>query len=164
MGIIGQRSGTLAVALVLCLGLSRSGTAQTAETDAALSIEATDLTVYRAKEPARVPIAKSEVRGRAPSNNAVWVPGYWDLRGDRNTGRSAGWVWEPGRWRTPRVQQARWDPAHWGFDDAWWSWVPGHWVAQGPHGYPPSLTSDKISHEVDSDDLTQDVHPPAQTR
>ena len=153
MGIIGHRSGALAVAALLCLGLSRSGTAQTAETDAALSIEATDLTVYRAKEPPRVPIAKSEARGRAPSKNAVWVPGYWDMEGNRSTGPRAGWVWLPGRWLAPPVQHARWDPAHWGWSDEWWSWFPGHWVQAARNGYPPSLQSDQMQqYKTDQED------------
>jgi hypothetical protein len=149
MGIIGHPIRAFAMAGVLCVGLSRSGMAQMADTSYGVSIEAVTVTVYRVKEPARVPTAKSETKGRAPSADAIWVPGFWNLQGDRNTGPSAGWVWVPGRWLTPPVLQARWDPAHWGWSNEWWSWIPGHWVQRGPNGYPPSLQSDEMSqHEI----------------
>ena len=145
MSIIGHRIGSLAMAGGLCVGLSRSGVAQMADTANAVTIETMTVTVYRVKEPAREPIAKSETKGRAPSKDAVWVPGFWNLQGDQNTGSTAGWVWVPGLWLTPPVRGARWDPAHWGWADDWWSWRPGHWVQRGRHGYPVSLTSDEIS-------------------
>ena len=145
MFITGHPIRALAMAAVLWVGLSRSGTAQMADTTDALSIETVSVTVYRVREPAKAPIAKAETKGRAPSAGAVWVSGFWNLQGDRSTGPSAGWVWVPGRWLTPPVREARWDPAHWGWSDGWWSWIPGHWVQRGPHGYPPSLQSDEIS-------------------
>jgi len=145
MFITGHPIRALAMAAVLWVGLSRSGTAQMADTTDALSIETVTVTVYRVREPAKAPIAKAETKGRAPSAGAVWVSGFWNLQGDRSTGPSAGWVWVPGRWLTPPVREARWDPAHWGWSDGWWSWIPGHWVQRGPHGYPPSLQSDEIS-------------------
>jgi hypothetical protein len=151
MFIIGHRIRALAMAAALCVGLSRSGTAQMADTTDALSIETVNVTVYRMQEPAKAPIAKAETKGRAPSTDAAWIPGFWNLQGDRNTGPRAGWVWVPGRWLTPPVEDARWDPAHWGWSDGWWSWIPGHWVQRGRHGYPPSLTSDEIS----QDDISQ---------
>jgi hypothetical protein len=151
MLIIGHRIRVLAMAAVLWVGLSRSGTAQMADTTDTLSIETVNVTVSRVKEPAKAPIAKPETKGRAPSTDATWVPGFWNLQGDRSTGPSAGWVWVPGRWLTPPVRDARWDPAHWGWSDGWWSWIPGHWVQRGPHGYPPSLQTDEIS----QDDISQ---------
>jgi YXWGXW repeat-containing protein len=147
MFLIGHRITSLALAGVLCVGLSRNGMAQSADTVEALIIETVNLPVYRVKEPLKAPIMKSETKGLAPSKAAIWVPGFWDLQGDRNTGSRAGWVWVPGRWLTPPVRHARWDPAHWGWSDEWWSWIPGHWVQRGKHGYPPSLTSDNISQE-----------------
>jgi hypothetical protein len=145
MSVIEHRITTFVIAGVLCLGLSRSATAQMADTTATVIIETVNVTVYRTKEPARVPVAKRETKGRAPSADAIWVPGFWNLQGDRNTAPRAGWNWVPGRWLTPPVKDARWDPAHWGWSDEWWSWIPGHWVQRGPHGYPPSLQSDEIS-------------------
>jgi hypothetical protein len=71
------------------------------------------VTVYRVKEPAKEPIAKLETKGRAPSKDAVWVPGFWNLQGDQNTGSRAGWVWVAGQWLTPPVLGARWDHALW---------------------------------------------------
>ena len=139
MSSIGCRIGGLAVAGTLCLGLSRNVAAQMADTTNVVTIETVDVKVYRVKEAARVPSLKSETRGRAPSKDATWRPGYWNLKGDRSTESRAGWVWVPGRWLTPPAKTARWDPAHWGWSDDWWSWIPGHWVQPGPHGYPPSL-------------------------
>jgi hypothetical protein len=101
--------------------------AQMADTADVGIIETVDVTVYRVKEPAKVPIAKSETKGRAPSRDAVWVPGFWNMEGGRYTGPRAGWVWVPGRWLTPPFRGAHWLPAHWGWSDEWWSWIPGHW-------------------------------------
>jgi hypothetical protein len=143
MSSIGRRIGGLAVAGTLCVGLTRNVAAQMADTTNVVTVETVDVTVYRVKEPATAPTAKSETRGRAPSKDAMWVPGYWNLKGDRNTGSSAGWVWVPGRWLTPPAKTAQWDPAHWGWSDDWWSWFPGHWVQPGPHGYPPSVQQDQ---------------------
>ena len=147
MSMIGHWSRALAVAAVLCAGVSRSGTAQNANTTDAPSVETVNATVYRAKEPAKAPVAKSETKGRAPSTDASWVSGHWTLQGDRSTGSRAGWVWVPGRWLTPPVRDARWDPAHWAWSDGWWSWIPGQWVRRGRHGYPKSLQSDEITQE-----------------
>jgi hypothetical protein len=145
MSIIGHGIRAFAVAGVLCVGLSASGAAQMADTTDALSIETVNVTVYRVKQPVTVPSAKSEAKGRAPSADGIWVAGFWDLQGDRNTAPRVGWVWVPGQWLTPPVRGARWDPAHWGWSYGWWSWIPGHWVQRGPHGFPPSLQSDEIS-------------------
>jgi hypothetical protein len=145
MSVIEHRIRTFAIAGALCLGLSRIGTALMADTTATVIIETVDVAVYRTKEPLRVPAAKQERKGRAPSANATWVPGFWNLRADRYAAPRAGWDWVPGRWLTPPVKDARWDPAHWGWSDEWWSWIPGHGVRPGPHGYPPSLQSDEIS-------------------
>jgi hypothetical protein len=153
MSSIGRGIGAFAVVGALCVGLSRNVAAQMADTTNVdttnvVTIETVDVTVYRVKEPAKAPRAKAEIKGRAPSKAATWVPGYWNLQGNRNTGSRAGWVWVPGRWLTPPVQAARWDPAHWGWSDDWWTWFPGHWVQPGPHGYPPSLEQDQESQEM----------------
>jgi len=145
MSIIGHRITSLAIAGVLCLGLSRNGRAQMADTADAARVLPVNVTVYRTKQPRKVPIAKSETKGRPPSADAIWVPGFWNFQGDQYTGPSAGYVWVTGRWLTPPVRYARWDPAHWGWSDEWWSWIPGHWVLPGPHGYPPSLQADEMS-------------------
>ena len=146
MSIIGSRITSLAIAGVLCLGLSRKAAAQTADTAVAqiadtadaVTIETVTVTVYRVKEPATAPVAKSETRGRAPSKDAIWVPGFWDLQGDRSTGPRAGWVWVAGQWLTPPARHAHWFPAHWGWSDGWWSWIPGHWT-QGENWIPSSI-------------------------
>ena len=137
-----------AFAALLSLGFSRDGVAQTSTApDSAdvLSVETVELTVYRTKELSKVPAAKPETKGKAPVATAIWIPGYWDLRADRNTAPQAGWVSVPGRWATPPAKAARWDPAHWGWANEWWSWIPGHWVLPGKDGYPPSLQADQMS-------------------
>ena len=154
MAIIEKRITCLAIAGVLCAGVSRSGMAQMADTVGAVIIETVESPVYRVKELPKAPTAKSETKGRAPSTSAIWVPGFWDLRADRNTGSRAGWVWVSGRWLTPPARQARWDPAHWGWSEEWWSWIPGHWVQPGPHGYPPSLQADEAQrYKTDQEDI-----------
>ena len=145
MWSMGRRTKGLAAVGALCLGLSRNAEAQKADTTQVVTIETVDVTVYQVQEAAEVPSAMAETSGRAPSKDAIWLPGFWSLRGDRNTGSRGGWVWVAGRWVNPPVQNARWDPAHWGWADDWWSFIPGHWVQPGPHGYPPSLQQDQQS-------------------
>jgi hypothetical protein len=132
MSRIGNRITSLAAAGMLCAGLSTSASAQMADTAGAISIEAVEVTLYRTKEPAAIPAAKSETKGRAPSKDAVWLPGFWNLQDNRNTSPSAGWTWVPGRWITPPFKGAHYVPAHWGWSDSdpfdrWYSWIPGHW-------------------------------------
>jgi hypothetical protein len=86
MFITGHPIRALAMAAVLWVGLSRSGTAQMADTTDALSIETVTVTVYRVREPAKAPIAKAETKGRAPSAGAVWVSGT--CRGIETPGRA----------------------------------------------------------------------------
>jgi hypothetical protein len=136
-----------AIAALLSLAPSRNALAQTSnpsDTAGALAVETVELMVYRTKEPSKAPLAKPEAKGRAPAN-AAWIPGYWDLRANRNTAPRAGWSWVPGRWTTPPAKTARWDPAHWGWSNEWWSWIPGHWVLPGRYGYPPSIQADQMS-------------------
>ena len=145
MSMIGCRIASFAIVGVLCLGLSSKGVAQMADpvnavsdTGNAVNIETVTVTVYRVRELAKVPIAKSETKGQAPSKDAIWVPGFWNLQGDRNTAPRAGWIWVPGRWLTPPARHAHWFVAHWGWSDGWWSWIPGHWT-QGDNWIPSSL-------------------------
>ena len=109
------------------------------------NVETVKLTGYRTKAPADPPAAKPETKGTAPSAQAVWVPGFWDLRGDLNTSPRAGWVWVAGRWIEPPVPHARWNPGHWGWYDEWYSWIPAHWVVPGRLGYPTDLESGEMS-------------------
>ena len=115
---------SLIVAAALSLGLGRVAGAQTA---VAAPAEQTNTAVFRSKEPLKAPPLKPELEGQGHSRDAVWIPGFWDLEGDRATAPRAGWVWVPGRWEEPPVRGAQWDPGHWGFGNAWWSWIPGHW-------------------------------------
>jgi hypothetical protein len=139
------------LAVLLSLGIGRSAAAQMADTTratdttAVVKVEPVQRTVYRTKKPTSPPAAKRETKGAAPSAKAVWVPGFWDLRADRESAPSAGWVWVPGRWLEPPVQHARWDPGHWGWYEDWYSWIPAHWVVPGRYGYPPQLQSDEMT-------------------
>src|SRR5215208_4679725 len=145
MKFIGNRMAIGTLAGLLCLGVSRSSLAQTADTTEVLTIETVDLQLYRAKEPSAAPVARSESKTRSPGAKAIWIPGFWNLQGNRTSAPRAGWAWVPGRWETPPARSARWEPAHWGMLDEWWSWIPGHWVVPGKYGYPPSLTAAQIS-------------------
>ena len=71
MSIVGHRITPFAIAGVLCIGLSSSALAQMADTASSVSIETVTVTVYRVKEPAKAPMAKSETKGRAPSKDAI---------------------------------------------------------------------------------------------
>jgi WXXGXW repeat (2 copies) len=140
MQLVANRMAVRGLAALLLLGMSRSAAAQMADTTVA-NVETVKLTGFRSKAPTDPPAAKSETKGTAPSAQAVWVPGFWDLRGDLKISPRAGWVWVPGRWIEPPVPHARWNPGHWGWYDDWYSWIPGHWVVPGRHGYPADLQS-----------------------
>jgi WXXGXW repeat (2 copies) len=147
MHIISQRFAAGVVVAVLSLGLSRTAVAQAANTARVQkvdsgSVQKVNATVYRAKEPMQPPQLLPEIKVRAHAPRAVWIAGYWDMRGDPHTAPHGGWVWVPGRWVEPPVPGARWDPGHWAFNangaeplgfhteqhgDAWWAWIPGHW-------------------------------------
>jgi hypothetical protein len=124
MPIISHRITALVFVTALSLGLTQAGVAQSPSQGA---IQKANAVVYRAKEPVKAPAAKPETKGSAPSADAVQIPGFWDLKGDPATAPNAGWVWVPGRWIVPPFPGARWDPAHWGWRDEWYSWIPGHW-------------------------------------
>ena len=120
MSIMGWRITPLAVAGILCVGVSGKGVAQSAD-----PVDPVD-------------VVRIEITGVAPSKHAVWVPGFWDLEGNPSTGARAGWEWVPGQWMTPPARNAHWFPAHWGWSDGWWSWIPGHWT-QGENWIPSSI-------------------------
>jgi hypothetical protein len=66
--------------------------------------------------------------------NAVWVPGFWDLRGNPLNAPRGGWVYVPGQWVTAPVSGARWVPGDWSWRNDWWSWTPGHWEVSPAKG------------------------------
>ena len=85
---------------------------------------------------ARPPVTRSV----AHATNAVWIPGFWDLKGDPASSPRGGWVYVPGQWVTPPIPGARWVSGDWGWSDDWWGWTPGHWELPLPrgHGATPS--------------------------
>lgn len=89
---------------------------------------------YHVRKPFEAPKPRVERTGRAPSSRAVWVPGFWDLRGNPMAGLRAGWIWVPGRWAVPPQHGMHWNAAHWGWQDESWSWIPGHWVRRAAGG------------------------------
>lgn len=103
------------------------------------------LAVGGSRSAAAQMVAPSHSSGKALSADAVWVPGFWDLRDDPGTTPRAGWVWIAGRWLEPPVPGARWDPGHWGWSNEWYTWIPAHWVVPGRHGYPSDLQSDEMT-------------------
>jgi hypothetical protein len=129
-------NGVRACGLAAVLGLAAGGPAaaqmaapvRIADASAAGDVEATP---------------RAELKGRAPSADAVWVPGFWDFQGNPQTAPHGGYVWVAGSWLEPPVPGARWDPGHWDFDQGWYSWIPAHWVVPGRHGYPPQLQADE---------------------
>jgi hypothetical protein len=149
MELAANRVTVYALAALLSAGAGRTAAAQMADTTAdsdtvhVVKIETVKHTVYRTKAPTNPPAGRAETKGRAPSAGAVWVAGFWDLRGDPNSAARAGWVWVAGRWIEPPVPHARWDPGHWGWSNDWYTWIPAHWLVPGRHGYPPELQSDR---------------------
>lgn len=129
-------NGVRASALATVLGLGAAGSAA--------AQMAAPVPIADASAAARVDVvAPRETRGRAPSADAVWVPGFWDLQGNPQTAPHGGYVWVPGSWLEPPVPGARWDPGHWDWDQGWYSWIPAHWVVPGRRGYPPQLQADE---------------------
>jgi hypothetical protein len=130
----------------LGLSLSAPAAAQMVQAPAAAEpaavgvVEVETVPHYRVKDPIQAPRAHRETPGAAPSQQAVWIPGYWDLLGDKNTASRAGWVWIPGTWVLPPKPGLHWSAAHWGFRDDWWSWIPAHWTRR-PAGGLDSLST-----------------------
>jgi hypothetical protein len=129
MRILSPQVASFVFVAALSLGLSQAGMAQAPSEGAPL---APLVPIYRARQPINAPVAKAEAEGRAPSAQAVRIPGFWELQGDPATAPNGGWVWVPGRWEVPPFRGAYWEAGHWGFRDEWWSYIPGHWA--GHHG------------------------------
>ncbi len=87
---------SLAIAAGLCLGMSRSAMAQFADAPESANSLPVTMTVYRMKQPPKVPMAKPETKSPAPSPGAFWRAGFWDFQGNRYTAQRGGWVWVPG--------------------------------------------------------------------
>ena len=55
----------------------------------------------------------------APSDQYVWIPGYWIWR-------SHSYIWSPGRWAIPPRPGAKWVPDKWSPGNTTPD-VPAHW-------------------------------------
>jgi hypothetical protein len=69
-----------------------------------------------------IPAAKVEEVTVAPSEEEIWIPGYWE----RDPGE---WTWVKGRWAKPPHEKAYWQNGHWKWRDGQWHWSRGHWAA-----------------------------------
>jgi hypothetical protein len=75
--------------------------------------------VAHATAPQAPPALLVEVRGRAPSHDAVWLPGFWAWTGSR-------FAWVSGEWSAPYPGH-RWVEGSWKRGEKGFSWVPGRW-------------------------------------
>ncbi|MCA9294080.1 MAG: YXWGXW repeat-containing protein [Phycisphaerales bacterium] len=87
-----------------------------------------------------------------PSEEHVWIPGYWE-RGDGK------WDWVKGRWEKPPHKSAIWHKGHWKWEDGKWQWHKGHWAVEEGEGY---IVNDYIEipppvYETKPARLTQDA-------
>ncbi len=72
--------------------------------------------VYAEEQP---PQNIVEVRPVVPFAGAVWIPGYWHIRGHHQR-------WIGGHWSAPR-EGHRWEEGRWEHDRRHYRWVPGGW-------------------------------------
>jgi hypothetical protein len=120
-----MRKKTLQVLLAVVTGsVLTSGciNSHRAARPAVVAVPAAAPTTTRVVVTEAPPAVRQETVGSAPSENHVWVAGYW-MRSDNK------WVWVPGHWETrPRVGVA-WVPGKWDKnpDGQGWVWTPGHW-------------------------------------
>lgn len=73
--------------------------------------------------PEAPPPPRVEVRMYRPSQNHVWIPGYWDREDDR-------WAWAPGRWEEPSQRGSRWIRPQYRQEDGAYRYEPGRWSHQ----------------------------------
>lgn len=90
-------------------------------------VEPTPVVVVQATpaEPAYVdvdsapPADLAEQVEPCPSENYVWVGGYWKWDGR--------WVWRRGYWNLRPYSGAVWDAGHWSHHHGRWVYKEGHW-------------------------------------
>lgn len=59
-----------------------------------------------------------------PSNDLLWIPGYWAWQNERND-----FVWVCGVWRKPPPGQT-WTPGAWIHHEQGWMWIQGFWGSE----------------------------------
>jgi hypothetical protein len=128
MRMLKHRFSAVVCAAALSMMLTRTGAAQMAREP---EIQMETQAVYRSRIPLPPPAARAEAKPAVSTAGAVWVPGFWNLEGDRMTAPRGGWVWVPGRLEKPPMPGASWDDAHWGWSAGWYTWIPGHWDEPG---------------------------------
>ena len=72
-------------------------------------------------EPPTPPSAPSEVIPRRPTDEAVWVSGYWIYNAN------ARYEWEPGRWEIPPPRCRAYVPPHWARQGNGYVYMHGYW-------------------------------------
>jgi len=65
------------------------------------------------------PALRVEAIPTKPVPKAVWIPGYWEWKGNK-------YVWVPGRWEK-KPRGTAWAPGQWKKTHRGWVWVPGYW-------------------------------------
>jgi len=100
----------LTMAVVFC-GIGLKGCEKKAQAAEAIIIE----------DPVDVPELREEIIEVEPSNEHIWIPGYWE--------REAGkWTWSKGHWGKPPHKKAHWVKGHWIHHEGKWQWHKGHWA------------------------------------
>ncbi|MBX3250549.1 MAG: YXWGXW repeat-containing protein, partial [Myxococcales bacterium] len=76
------------------------------------------------------PLRSATVRTARPSTQAIWVDGYWDLRGNQ-------WVWVDGHWFTPQPGYVWEAPVVVVVEGGGYQYHPGYW--RRPQQAPPPV-------------------------
>ena len=66
------------------------------------------------------PAVQQESMPRRPSDNHVWVAGYW-------VWQNSQYVWVPGRWVVPPSMGATWVPPRWEREGTRYRFYDGYW-------------------------------------
>lgn len=72
-------------------------------------------------EPPMPPSPPSEIIPRRPTDEAVWVSGYWIYNSNDR------YEWEPGRWEIPPPRCRAYVPPHWARQGNGYVYMRGYW-------------------------------------
>ncbi len=99
-------------------------------------------TVGTEHPPSGPPWPVTEYSTARPSDQAVWIEGYWDY--DFGAKR---YVWVPGTWRIPPPGRT-WITGYWAQGDDGWYRVPGFWTPNSASPYRPDGPPDRTIAEA----------------
>jgi hypothetical protein len=91
---------------------------QTTTTTAAPAVTNAPATVIVQQTP---PVARAESMPERPSEDYVWVAGYWRWENDQ-------YVWVPGQWTIPPQVGATWIPPRWVREGSGYRFYDGYWA------------------------------------